>query len=605
MMLSLFLLLEYMPDLLKASLTPMQKALSMIIMCVSISPNIYLFFNIPRIRMFFGMSYTTADVIFGAIAATSVIWWVKRRFGWPMPMIAIIFTLYVLTGHLFPGELGFARQFTFERFFSYIFTEAGMYGTLLTTAIRVIFLYMLFGSFLQASGVGDYLIDCSLLAAGKYRGGPAKVAIISSGLLGMISGSANANVATTGAITIPLMKKTGYRAEFAGAVEAVASTGGQIMPPVMGSGAFIMAEFLGVSYATVALAAIIPAILFYLALFFQVDLVAISTGLKGAPPEDLPDKKKLIKNIHMTIPVIVLIYVLMVMRMSPTRAGLFAIGVSVLISWTSKSFRMGPKKIYKALVDGAKSSVGITAVCILAGIIVGAVSSSGLATKFSSIVLGLARDNLIITAALTAIICLILGMGLPTSAAYVITVVIALPALMKIGVLPIAGHMFVFYYAILAAVTPPVATASYTAASIARSPVMKTGLEGVKLATIAYLMPFFFINNPNLIGQGTLLEIAQSFATATLGCFLLAMVIRGVTFAGNKVRLVPRLVWIASSLLLIDPGSQTDVVGLILFAVGLFYGYFVNKVKGTIKVELTAVTDHEEVITEYVEKEDA
>ncbi|MDR1192748.1 MAG: TRAP transporter fused permease subunit, partial [Peptococcaceae bacterium] len=364
-----FFALEYLPDFAKPELKTRVKLFSLLILICGIAPHIYLLFNIERIRVLYGTTFTVGDVVFGSMAAFAVICWVKRRFGWAMPIIGIVFILYVLFGHLLPrGMMGHA-YYSFGRFVSFNFGDAAMYGTLMATCTRIIFLYMLFGSFLNTSGVGDYLIEAALVVAGRFRGGPAKVAVLSSALLGTINGNSVANVATTGAITIPLMKKTGYRPEFAGAVEAVASTGGQILPPVMGSGAFIMAEYLGISYSAVALAAALPALLYYLAVFLQVDLVAVRTGLRGAAPEDLPDKKETLKKIYMLLPIALMVYLLMIARVSVTRAGLLSILLTVVISWTQKSFRMGPRKIFAALADGSKSTVGIAAVCLLAGII--------------------------------------------------------------------------------------------------------------------------------------------------------------------------------------------------------------------------------------------
>lgn len=564
-----FFTLQYLPDLIEPELAAWRRITSMLVMICGIAPHIYLLFNIERIRVLYGTAFTTWDIVFGTMAAVAVLLWVKRCFGWAMPIIAIVFVCYVLFGHLLPKDMMGHAYYSFGRFVSFNFGDAAMYGTLMAICTRIIFLYMLFGAFLNVSGVGDYLIKAALVVAGRFRGGPAKVAVISSALLGTINGNSVANVATTGAITIPLMKKTGYRSEFAGAVEAVASTGGQILPPVMGSGAFIMAEYLGIPYSSVALAAALPALLYYLAVFLQVDLVAVNTGLRGAEPSDLPKKKETLQKIYMLLPIVLMVVLLMVMRVSVTRAGLASILFTVVISWTQKEFRMGPRRIFEALAEGAKATVGIASVCMLAGMITGAVSSSGFATKFSSFILALANDQLILIGILTALICLVLGMGLPTTAAYIITASVALPALIKAGILPLAAHMFIFYYAILAAITPPVAGASYTGASIAKAPVMRTGLEAVKLGAVAYIMPFFFINNPNLIGQGSFVATLQAIVTSTFGCVLLAMCIQGVTFKGNKLTVIPRLLWAVAALGLVDPGMATDLIGVGLFAVGL------------------------------------
>lgn len=578
--LSLLFAVEYLPDIVKPNLKPIQKTFSVVCMLGGIVPHIYLFLNVARIRVMYGVIFTTGDVVFGTIAVLAVLAWGKRRFGWALPIIAIVFSLHVLLGHFLPMDMMGHRYFSYGRYISFLFSEGGMYGSLMAIAVRVIFLYMLFGAFLKASGVGEYLITLSSVLAGKYRGGPAKVTIVASALLGTISGSAVANVATTGHMTIPLMNKTGYRIESAAAIEAVASTGGQILPPIMGAGAFVMAEFLGVSYATVAMAAAIPAFLYYVAVFLQVDLTAVKMGLKGAEPASWPEKKSVLKKLYMLLPLVVLVYLLIVARFTVTRAGLFACLSVVLISWVSKEFRMGFRKIYAALADGAKESVGIVAVMMVAGIIVGAMTCTGLAPRLSSLVVSAAGGNMTITALLTATICILLGLGLPTTAAYVITVAVALPALIRTGVEPLAAHMFVFYYAVLANITPPVAPAVFTAANIAKIAPGKVLTESVKLALLAYLMPLFFLNDTSLLAQGYLIETTQALFTALFGCAILAVIIQGVTFKGNHVSIFVRLVWTASALALLEPSMDTDIYGLVLFGAGLLLHLFTNRLKG-------------------------
>lgn len=424
------------------------------------------------------------------------------------------------------------------------------------------------------------MIQGSLAVAGQFRGGPAKVAVVSSALLGTINGNSVANVATTGAITIPLMKRIGYKPFFAGAVESVASTGGQILPPIMGAGAFIMAEFLQISYAEVAIAAAIPALLYYLAVFLMVDLEAVKTGLQGVPREELPSLKEIFRKSVLILPILLLVYQLIIAKTSVTLAGISAIICSVVVSWlSSKENRMGLKKIYLALYEGAKDSIAIASVCATAGIIVGSVTMTGLGTKFSSMVMALAQGNMLLLGIFTAIICLVLGMGLPTTAAYIITVTVAAPALIKSGVVPLAAHLFVFYYAILSAITPPVAGAAYAGASIAKAPVMKTGFTAVKLGIVAYMVPFFFINNQAIIAQGAGVDILQSLVTAIIGVVLIAMGAQNMTFTGKKPNIVFRLLYIIAALMLLDPGKSTDVIGLII-AIGCFvFGFIINKIK--------------------------
>ena len=578
-----FYVLEYTPDFFAPDLTVNRKILSFVCMIAGIVPYIYLIPHIPRIGIFYGAIFTTADVVFGTIAVISAMIWVYRRFGLGMPIIAGIFCLYVIFGHLLPRELMGIGQQRYGRFISFLFSESAMLGPLMSIAFRVIFVYMLFGAFLNASGVGNYMIKVALFLAGKYRGGPAKVAVISSMLIGTVTGSAIANVATTGPVTIPMMKKSGYQPHFAGAVEAISSTGGQILPPVMGAGAFIMAELMGVPFSTVAIAAILPALLFFTGILLQVDLEACRRGLKGASPEDLPNGKEVFKQLHMFLPIIGLIYMLLIARFSVTRAGLIAIVLTVITSWTTKDFKLGPRKIYKALVNGTYDSIGVTAICLLAGVITGAVTSSGFATQFSSFVISFAGGSLFGIAFFTALICFIIGLGLPTSAAYVVTVAIALPALTRTGVEPIAAHMFIFYYAILANVSPPVAPAAFAGATIAEAHPLRTCVEAVRLGSIAYIVPFLFINDTTFLSQGTILNTAQAFTMGLFGCVMFSMILQGITFSGKSITWLVRLIW-AGALFGIFHPSDTGYIGIILFMIGFFLYFIINRIKNNARI---------------------
>jgi len=575
--LCLFYLVEYMPDLSDAKKKWHHKAWAIFVMAIGIAPNIYLLFNIARIRVLFGSVYTTADVVFGSMAILSTLIWTKRKFGWAMPGIAIVFIAYVLLGHNLPRQFMGHSGFGFPRFVSFIFSDAALYGILVGVVARVIFLYLLFGSFLNNSGIGQYMIDLSMALAGRYRGGPAKVVVFASALLATINGNSVANVATTGVVTIPMMKKVGYTPHFAGAVEAVASTGGQILPPVMGAGAFIMAEFLGVSFAVVARAALIPALLFYVAVYLLVDLEAVKKNLIGLQREELPELKQVLKKIYMLTPVAVIVYLLMISRTSVTRAGLIAIAVTVVVSWFSKEYRMGPKRIYEAMVDGAKSTIPITSTCMTAGIVIGAITMSGLATRFASMALRMADGNILLTAICVAVICIVLGLGLPTTAAYVITAAVAVPIMSRVGIDPLAAHLFVFYFAILSAITPPIAGASFAAATIAKAPIMKTCFESVRLGIVAYIIPFFFIFDTSLIGQGSWYQVLLAIITSVAGCIFLAMSIQGVTFMGHTVNVIVRILWVAGALMLIDPNWLTNLYGIGLLVLGLFIVFILNR----------------------------
>lgn len=569
--------LAYLPELLHEWHCWKKTIPNLFFYLCGVLPCVYLLFEIPRLEWAYGSEWTNGDIVFGAMMIVAILKLVHRRYGYAMALIALTFIAYVLFGHYLPREFLGHRKFAFDRMVSYMFGPSAIFGTVISTFSRIIILYMLFGSFLNASGVGTYLTDFSLAAAGGFRGGPAKVAVISSALLGTINGNSVANVVTTGSITIPLMKSVGYEPHFAGAVEAVASTGGQILPPVMGAGAFIMAEFLQLSYSDIVAAAAIPACLYFFAVFMMVDLEAVRLRLKGIPADQRPSLKEVLKKIYLLAPIVLLVVELLVVKASVTRSGLLAIGCCVVISFFNKESRMGPKKIFDALYDGAKGCIGIAATCSTAGIIIGAVSVTGLGTRFSSAVLGLAQGNFAVIAILTALICMVLGMGLPTTASYIIAVAVAAPTLIKSGIAPLSAHMFVFYYAILAAITPPVAGASYAAASIAEAPIMKTGYTAVKLGILAYVIPFFFVRNDLLLANGTFTEVLRALSTALVAVVLLSVVLENTTYSGRKPHLLVRLCYLIAFFALLDAGAATDLIGLCCAVVGLALGYFLNR----------------------------
>ena len=566
--------LEYIPKIAAAHEDIKKKVINGLLYVCSLIPCFYLFFNIERLEWYYGSVWTTGDIVMGTLMVLSIMIIVYRKYGVAMPVIACVLMAYTLFGHYLPKNMMWHRAISFSSMISYLFSPSAVFGTVFSTFCSVIVLYMLFGSFLDVSGVGKYMTDLAFSVAGKYRGGPAKVAIISSALLGSINGNSVANVVTTGTITIPLMKKVGYKNHFAGAVEAVASTGGQILPPVMGAGAFIMAELLQISFSTVAIAAAIPALLYYLAVFLMVDLEAVRLDLKGMAKADITPLKTVLKKFYLLLPIIILIFQLIVVRASITRSGIIAIVSCVIVSLFSKENRMTPSKIIDALYSGARDCIGIAGVCAMAGIIIGTVSMTGLGTRFSSMVLAIAGNNLYFLAFLTAVICIVLGMGLPTTAAYIICVTVAAPALIKLEIPALAAHMFVFYYAILAAITPPVAAASYAAASIADAPIMKTGWAAVKLGIAAYIIPFFFLNNQPLLFDGAPLEILIAAATSILGIALLSMVVQNITFFRNPFPVISRILYGVACIMLIDPNHITDLIGLGIIFVSFFLGKF-------------------------------
>jgi len=529
---------------------------------------IYLVYQFREIVMRGGAT-TKYDLVMGGILILLVLEATRRSLGWSLPIIAILGILYALLGDRIPGLWGH-KGVDLETFIAYQYvTTEGLFTVPLGVSASFIFIFILFAAFLVASGTGEFFIDFANSLTGNWRGGPAKVAIVSSAFFGTISGSSVANVVSTGSFTIPLMKKIGYTPKFAGAVEAVASTGGQFMPPVMGAAAFIMADMLGIPYIRVCLGAMIPAILYYFALFYMVHLEAIKLGLKGIPKEQLPRLKLVIfQRGHLILPAFLLIY-LLVIGYSPMKAGFWSIWAVMGISFLRRETRIGFKKFLSALEKGAMTSREVALACACAGIIIGVVTQTGLGLKFSTLVIEACKGELLLALIAVMFTSMIMGLGLTTSAAYILTVILGGPVLIKLGVDPLAAHMFVFYYACISTITPPEALTAYAGAGIAGSPPFATAFSAMRLAAIAYFIPFLFVYYPVLIWKGELLHILSAFLTAIIGCLALGSAIQG--------HLVSRLNWFFRLLLfiaaftLIKPGMTSDILGGgILAAIFLF-----------------------------------
>lgn len=502
----------------------------------------------------------------------------KRACG-SLSYLALIFLLYCLFGQYIPGTFGHSG-FSLKRLMGHMFWGSqGIFGVGIGVSATYIFVFILFGSFLKYSGFSSVINDIALALVGRSAGGPAKVAVIASALMGMINGSALANVATTGAITIPMMKKTGYRAEFAGAVEAVASTGGQFTPPVMGAVGFIMAEFLGVSYTVVLMAAIIPAFLYYAGLIMAVHFEAKRLGLKGIAKENIPDGLKVLKEKgYLTLPLFSLL-IIMFLGYTPLYAAIFSIITAVVCSWFRKETRMYPKDIIMACEEGAKGAVSVGVACIIIGVIVGTVSLTGLGLKFGYVILQFVGEGELIKGGLLVMIMsIILGMGVPGVAAYVIVTAVAVPVLIEVGALPITAHMFCLTYACLSNITPPVAMSSYVAAGIANSDQNITSLLAVKLGLTGFILPFFFLTNPVLLigcapeGTTTILVI-RALITATLGIMVLAAGLQGWLI--KWCSWPERILAIVIAYLCVDPSGNTDILGIVLL-IGLIAYQFYN-----------------------------
>ncbi|MBA4536400.1 TRAP transporter permease [Bacillus aquiflavi] len=530
---------------------------------------------------------TDLDFYVGLVAILLVLEATRRAVGLPITIIAGLFLVYAIYGPYMPGFIAH-RGLELDRLVQTMFyTTDGILGTPLGVSSTFIFLFLLFGAFLVKTGVGQYFNDLAVAIAGRSTGGPAKVAIFSSALQGTISGSSVANVVTSGSYTIPMMKKLGYRKDFAGAVEAAASTGGQLMPPIMGAAAFLMVEFIGggITYWDIAKAAAIPALLYFTGIWIMTHFEAKRVGLRGLKKEQIPNRKEVFKKIYLLLPILAVIILLM-SGMSVMRAALWSILITILISAIRKDTRISFKDMILALVDGARTALGVAAATAAAGIIVGVVTKTGLGLKLANGLVDLAGGLLIPTLILTMLAALVLGMGSPTTANYVITSTIAAPAIIKLGVPDLSAHLFVFYFGIIADITPPVALAAFAAAGVSGGEPIRTGVNSAKLAIAAFIIPYMFVLSPELLMiDASWGEIVWIVITALAG-----MTAIGAGVIGQWIRKLmawERLAAIAGGLLLIYPGGYSDMIGLAIF-IALLVMQFVIKRNDTPKAEAQA-----------------
>lgn len=509
-------------------------------------------------RMYYVDDPLLMDYVFGGALIVLIMEATRRATGWALPITAMIFLIYGVTQGNQPVSMMLDQL--------YLTTE-GIFGIPLYVSATYVMLFILFGAFVERSGAGQLFMDFALALAGHTSGGPAKVAVITSSLFGTVSGSAVANVMTTGTFTIPLMMRTGYRPAFAGAVEAVASTGGQLMPPIMGAAAFVMAEFLGVSYLTVAGFAILPALLYYVAVFMAVHFEAKRIGLVGLPKADLPRLREvLVERGHLFLPLVVIVVVLLSGR-SAAFSALCGIGSVIPTTWlrasTRKTFTWSA--IFDALESGAQNTLVVALACACAGIVIGVITLTGLGLAFTGLVLDLSQNSLLLALFLTMLAGILLGMGLPTTPAYIVQVALLVPALVKLGVQVEAAHLFVLYFAVLSAITPPVAMAVYAANGISRGTLMQTSWAAVKLGLTGYIIPFMFVFSPSLLLMGDLGTVLLATVTATIGVICLAGSLHEYFFFG-PTRWWDRLMLLSAALVLIKPGWQSDLIGIILIA---------------------------------------
>ena len=509
------------------------------------------------------------DVIIGTLLTLLVLEATRRVCGMALPILGVIFILYSLMGTkqgLIPVNIPgifLHRGYTWQKLMSHFFANTeGIYGSSVNVASTYIFLFIAFGEIMNKCGMGKFFNDIANALAGGSKGGPAKVAVVASGLLGMINGAAVAVVVTTGSFTIPLMKKTGYDNEFSGAIVATGSVGGQLMPPVMGAAAFIMAETLGIKYSTLLVSAIIPAVIYYMGILLQIQMRAEKMGMQGTPKDQLPKVGEVMKEYgHLAIPLVFLIYMLFFSGKTVIMAAFYTILFTIVVAQLRPNTRMSLNDIIDAMVASAKSTVSVAIACACVGIIVGVCSITGFALNMASTIIQIGGQSLMFTLMFTMVTCMILGMGLPSIPSYIITSTIAAPALVTLGIPPIAAHMFCFYFAMFANLTPPVALAAFAAAGIAGGSPMKTGWASVKLALAGFILPYMFVYNTELLLLDTpIAKGIQVAITAAIGVFLISVAVEGFLF--RKVNAVLRILCFAGAYLLIDSGLITDIIGI-------------------------------------------
>jgi len=547
----------------------------MVLAILSLCVPLYVWVDYPNIIARAGI-INTMDLVVGTVLVILVMDASRRISGWPLTLLASIFILYGLFGKNIPGMFAH-RGYDWDSLVNQFFISTdGIYGTSVGVAASYIFLFILFGEIMNRCGMGKFFNDIALALAGGSMGGPAKVAVIASGFLGSINGSAIANVVTTGTFTIPLMKKTGYSKEFAGAVEATASVGGQILPPVMGAAAFIMAEMIGISYSRIIVYAAIPAVLYYVGIIIQVHLRALKKDLHGIPKEELPRARDIMREKgHLLIPIAFLLYMLLFSGRTVIYSAFLTIVATIIVSMLKKSTRMTLGDLMDAFAAGARGTVSVAMACAIVGIIIAVTSITGFGLNMANAIILLGGTSIIATLVLTMVTCMILGMGLPSIPSYLITATIAAPALAKLGIPVVAAHLFVFYFAMFANLTPPVALAAFAAAGLSGGDPMKTGFTSVKLALAGFIVPYMFMfNNELLLLNATLPVAIRVAATSVIGVAMIGIAVEG--YFKKEVPVLLRIAAFAGALLLITADVTQDLIGFVILAVIL-----VQQLRGT------------------------
>jgi TRAP transporter 4TM/12TM fusion protein len=542
-----------------------------VLILASLATGIYIFNNADALYNRVGLPIFS-DYIFGFIAILLVLEATRRVLGLALPIVALLLLVYALTGEHWPQAFAHPGN-DLADITSYLFLSLdGIYGVAIGVSATLLVIFILLAYFLMATGAGKFFMDVSTALIGRVRGGPAKMAVVSSGFFGSITGSPTANVVSTGAITIPLMKRLGYKPAFAGAVEAAASTGGQFMPPIMGATAFIMADTLGIPYSQIVIAAAVPAILYYVALLIMVDLEASKNNLVGLSKKELPSFRKVIKEgwFH-GLPLLLLLYLLLVVGYSPALSGFYSIVLLIVINLFNKKNRLSLKQFGKVLKQGAIGTMEIAMACACAGIVIGSFSLTGLGPKLSSILLSLSGGNLFLLLILTMIASLIMGMALPTIVSYMVLSVLVAPTLIEMGVDPIASHLFVIFFGVMSYVTPPIAFAAYAGAALSGSNPMKTSIISFRLAICSFILPFMFVYNPELLLQGSGFNLVLAIISALAGTIAISMAAQGYIF--RPLQIWKRILLFATGILLVDSNVLTDIVSYVIFAAVLVFEY--------------------------------
>lgn len=523
-----------------------------------------LLFNYDAIARTAG-NITPRIVFCGAMLVLAILYLAERKVGKALPIVAIVFLLYALFGQYLPGALGH-RGYSFKRVMYFLYVNGnGIFGTALDTSARYLVLFMIMGQFIELSGTSKLFMALADYVSSKLRGGAAKSSVVASALFGTISGTPIANVMVTGAFTIPMMKKSGFEANFAAGVEATASTGGLIMPPMMGAGAFVMAELLGISYSSVMLAAIIPAILYYFSIYLAIDFYSARNNIGRVEEIDIQDVKRRIKMYAHTILPLLFFIVSVIAGYSVFRSAIICIVATPIIAALRKETRMSVKDVLDGVAKGMESTVSLGAACACAGIIVGIISLTGFGFSFAEL-LRLFKDVPILALLITMLVCIIMGMGMPAVASYMITATIASGTLIELGFMPIAVHMFIFFFSCFSSVTPPVALASYSAAGLAQTNPMKTGYKAFQLALVAFIVPYFFIFSPALIAQQGWMGVLSVLPAALVGTYAFVSGMHGYLF-GRVDNWLLRILLILAGCAMIAPGLVSDLIGLVLLAV--------------------------------------